>query len=85
MDKLNEIMKLQQECDDKHQTKLTELPLNDQMLGLTRAMMHEVVETERELDYKWWKSKEVDYDLVRENIRRSFNAYITPPYCLRIP
>lgn len=27
----------------------------------------------------------VDYDLVRENIRRSFNAYTTPPYCSRIP
>lgn len=27
----------------------------------------------------------VNYDLVRENIRRSFNAYTTPPYCSRIP
>lgn len=68
MDKFEELLRLQKECDDRHQTKLSNLDLPDQLLSLCRAMSHEIVEVESELNWKWWKYTPVNMDNVQEEM-----------------
>ncbi len=52
---------------------ILDLPKDKQILKHTNALMHEIIETERELNYKYWKQPvPIDWDKVKEEIVDQF-------------
>ena len=66
MVELGEILEMQRWIDDNVYGVRKEMVTKEDLLGLTKAMIHEVVELEDELDWSWFKKKSVDVEKVKE-------------------
>jgi len=74
---LQEIMNKQLELQKTHFPQILEEPAEKQILRHTNALVHEVIETERELNYKYWKQPvEIDWGKVHEEMVDQFIFFI---------
>ncbi len=67
------ILEAQMQIQNNIYPEIRVLSQEQQMLVNTRAMIHEVIEVERELNWKHWKKKvPVNYDRVKEEVVDEF-------------
>lgn len=73
MRKLQDMLDSQLELQKTHFPALLKLPVEKQLLEQTRSIIHETIEVERELNYKYWKQPVViDWVNVKEEIVDQF-------------
>lgn len=73
MIKLQDVLDSQLELQKTHFPALLRLPVEKQLLEQTRSIIHETIEVERELNYKYWKQPvKVDWIKVKEEIVDQF-------------
>lgn len=70
---LQKILDLQSQLQDSHFPQVGKLSIEKQVLEHTRAIVHETIEVERELNYKYWKKPvPVDWGKVKNEIADQF-------------
>ena len=68
-----EVLDRQAQLESDYFPQIKKLPVDQQLLHHTRALIHETIEVERELNYKYWKQPvDIDWMQVKEETADQF-------------